>query len=534
MASEQRCGDYNPLLSAYLDGEVTAAERSELLQHMATCASCRTTMDEYRFIGTQLRGLPPLLTPDDLTDAIYAQTVDAPPRRLSLLTSRVRYPIAAVAAVLLVFVVAAFLLLDGYERSIDPNVVGSQPLNGAEWSVNSPIKITFNKEMDRESVVNALKIQPTSERERLDIRWEGNTLVIGGNTALKPSSTYAISFTNQARDKWGNPLSEKFSLTFGTNTTLGLEPPATTTPTPPATAQAEAEVPAVPTRSATATKTPPPATATPESTSAPAIPPASTNTPVPPSQSGPDNGGAADPDEEEPVGVPSTSTPVPEPTQTAQPTATPAPVETEEPTPVPATPTVTPTPEPSPTPGPTETEEPTTEPEPSPTQGDTTHKVEGSFGNVYWRNETVRAGLGDPVEAAVDGISALELDFQEGKMFQAGTDGQIYVMYTTGAWGLFSPVSGEPSEFTPGSEEGLWIPGGVFGLLWNANPELQKNLGEALERQNREFPTSSQQFESGIMLANPDGFIYVIYAGNTWELYPDAGPLSDGEPTPVQ
>ncbi len=36
------------------------------------------------------------------------------------------------------------------------------------------------------------------------------------------------------------------------------------------------------------------------------------------------------------------------------------------------------------------------------------------------------------------------------------------------------------------------------------------------------------------MLSGADDFIYVLYINNaTWELYPDAGPLSDGEPTPV-
>jgi hypothetical protein len=74
----------------------------------------------------------------------------------------------------------------------------------------------------------------------------------------------------------------------------------------------------------------------------------------------------------------------------------------------------------------------------------------------------------------------------------------------------------------------------VFGYLWDEDPVLQTRLGQALEGLNHEFVTTYQEFEGGIMVSNANGFIYVIYyADNRWELYPDAGPLSDGEPTAV-
>ncbi|CAN5561102.1 hypothetical protein BH24CHL1_BH24CHL1_05890 [soil metagenome] len=550
MAGEQHGGDYNQLLSAYLDGEVTAAERTELLQHLSTCASCRKTMEQYRSIGTQLRALPPVHTPDDLTDAIYAQTVDAPPRRLSLLSSRSGYPLAAVAAVLLVFVVAVFLLMDGYQRTIDPNVVGSEPADGGVARVTDPIRITFNKEMDRESVEKALTLQPTSELERLGMSWEGNTLIIGANTPLKPSTNYVVSFSGQARDKWGTPLSDTFGLAFGTSSTIqAYESPAPV----PVTSTAEAQAPVVPSPSATASNTadpsatPVPPTATPEigNQAVNTLTPA--NTPVPPAQNGTGNGngegndgssgGEATP--QSPPPPPPTA--IPEPTETPQPTATtePEPVETEEPTATPPAPTEIPVPEPTataePEPEPTEVlPTPTVEPEPTQTPEPQPATVEGSFGNVYWSNDLVRTGLGAPTDLAVDGTSGLELDFQYGKMFQMGAGGSIYVMDTTGTWESFPDASGELPAFTPGDEEGLWKPGGVFGYLWDEDPVLQSKLGQALEDQNHEFVTTYQEFEGGIMVSNANGFIYVIYyADNRWELYPDAGPLSDGEPTAV-
>lgn len=536
MASEHRSGDYNQLLSAYLDGEVTAAERSELLQHLATCPSCRATMDQYRSVGTKLRGLPPVLRPDSLTAAIYAQTVDAPPRRLSLLTSRAGYPLAAVAAVLLVFVVAIFLLVDGYQRRIDPNVIGSQPV-GDFASIADPIRITFNKQMDRESVEKALTIKPTSELDRLGLSWEGNTLIIGGNAPLKPSTEYVVSFSGQARDKWGNPLSDSFSLAFGTSSTFqAYESPATVAVTP----TAEAQAPVVPSPSATATNTtdpsatPIPPTVTPEINNQAVNTPTPANTPVPPAQNGSGDGngdgnnGTSNGETTPQPPAPPPPTSIPDPTETPQPTATSEPesVEPAEPTPTPPAPTETPIPEP------TATAE--LEPEPTQTPEPEQATVEGSFGNVYWSNALVRDGLRQPVDVAVDGVGALELDFQSGKMFQKGADGPIYVMYTAGTWDSFPDTSGELPEFTQGDEEGLWNPGGVFGYHWNADPALQGGLGQALENQNHEFLTTYQEFEGGIMLSGADDFIYVLYTDNaTWELYPDAGPLSDGEPTPV-
>ena len=550
MASEHRGDDYNQLLSAYLDGEVTAAERSELLQHLATCASCRGTMEQYRSIGTQLRALPPVQTPDDLTDAIYAQTVDAPPRRLSLLSSRAGYPLAAVAAVLLVFVVAVFLLIDGYQRRIDPNIVGSEPVANVTWDIREPIKVTFNKEMDRDSVEKALTIKPTSEHDRLGLSWEGNTLIIGGNALLKPSTEYVVSFSGQARDKWGNPLSAPFRLAFGTSSTFqAYESPATIAATP----TAEAEAPVIPSPSATATNTadppatPVPPTVTPEISNQAINTPTPAITPVPPAQNGSGNGngdgndGTSNGETTPQPPAPPPSTSIPDPTETPQPTATsePEPVETEEPAATPPAPAETPVPEPTataePEPEPTEAPQtPTVEPEPTQTPEPEQPIVEDSFGNVYWSNETVRTGLGEPTNVAVDGIDALELDFQYGKMFQMGADGSIYVMYTEGNSEFFPDTSGELPEFTPGDEEGLWNPGGVFGYHWNDDPTLQEKLGQALEKKDHAFVTTVQEFEGGTMVSNANGFIYVLYSGNnTWELYPDAGPLSDGEPTPL-
>lgn len=527
MANSPRCGDYNQLLSAYLDGEITSAERSDLLQHLASCPACRATLEEYRSIGTRLRGLAPVQVPDDLTDSIYALTVDAPPKRLFPFTSRIGYPVAAIAAVLLIFIVAAFLLVDGYQRRIDPSIAGSAPSMGdVYWDINKPIKITFNKEMNHDSVEQALRIQPTTERDRLDLNWEGNTLIIGGNATLKPGASYEISFTDQARDKWGNPLEDPFTLTFAASTTQRLaeatstavEPEPTQTPEQPEQAVEHA-----------ATNTPVPPTATPKTDDQafqPSPTPQNTVTPVPEE---PDGAATGNGQSGQPIAPTPTTAPEAPPTPTAiPPTATP--VETEEPTPVPPTQTPMPTVEPTATTEPEPTEAPatpTTEPEPTTTPD--TVGVVGSFGTVYWRNDPVKARLGVPLNEAAP-MSASELDFQRGKMFQRHDTGQIYVMETTGLWSIYpAPLTDQYPEFVETDETGIYEPGGVFGYLWSEDSTIVETLGLAIEDANHEYDDSLiQTFEDGTMLYSSDGFIYVLYDDNgTWELYPDPGPLSD-------
>ena len=418
MSGKERCGEYNETLSAYLDGELTSAERTDLLQHLATCAGCRAALEEYRAIGSRIRGLPPILVPESLTASIYMNTVDAPPRRLQVLTSRMAYPAAAVAAVLMVFVVAVFLLVDGYQRRIDPTIVGSSPTNGVMWSTNDPIRIAFNKEMDKQSVEDALGILPTSERDRLELSWEGNTLIIGENRTLRPGTSYSVTVTSEARDKWGNRLSEPFTVGFTTNQSVALE--STPSPHPSATASPEVAVvsqasptPAIasspttessgptPTRERTNEQTP---TNTPEpvnSGQGSGQPPAQNDPPDQPDDDPPPTATATQPAAPAP-----TNTPEPEPEPTARPTEVP-PTATAEPEPEPTS-----TPEPEPEPSPTEVRPTATpEPEPEPTPTEPGVAITGAFANVYARNEPVRIGLGEPIAPQL-GVSVQELDFQ--------------------------------------------------------------------------------------------------------------------------
>jgi predicted anti-sigma-YlaC factor YlaD len=114
--ADRSCQECRQIISAFIDGEATREENGRLRQHLATCADCRAILDSYRHIGGSIRALPAAHAPQHLTEAIFALTVDAEPRRLFLITSRLGYSLAAVASILLIFVVAGYLIIGGYER----------------------------------------------------------------------------------------------------------------------------------------------------------------------------------------------------------------------------------------------------------------------------------------------------------------------------------------------------------------------------------------------------------------------------------
>jgi RNA polymerase sigma factor (sigma-70 family) len=58
-----RCKELRPLLSAFCDGEVSAAEEETVREHLRACAGCRATMRAYRAAPRIAAGLVPALPP---------------------------------------------------------------------------------------------------------------------------------------------------------------------------------------------------------------------------------------------------------------------------------------------------------------------------------------------------------------------------------------------------------------------------------------------------------------------------------------
>jgi len=506
------CAEFRELISGFVDGELAPDERTRLTVHLANCADCRDTLETYRLIGTRIRAMPPVPPPDHLIESIFADTIDAQPRRLFIVTSRLGYSLAAVAAVLLIFVVAIYLIVGGYQRGMQPGVSSSTPHNGEMWPAQNPVEITFNKPMNHASVSAALAIIPPGEQQRLTIAWDGNTLIIGQNQTLKPGTSYDILIRGNAQDKYGNTLGGDFRLSFGTTSTVQ----AMESPTPfPTVALGATSTPAADTPTSVEEPSPTTTNVTAESTVPSSIQPtATTGSPG----TGPTATAPAPSATATPADVAETATTEPLPTDTAQPTTEPLPTDTPE-----VEPTETSAPEPSPT----EPEAPTATPTSSPTVApetptEVTIPVTGAFGDVYWGDSTIQARLGQPL-AEASSTGALQLGFQSGAMYYRADIGTIYVLVQGDqTWSSFLDTSSASDEPQPGPDPTLWIPGGILGHLWRDESSVSDALGYAIDQYPASFSAQVQQFEGGIMVSSPDT-IWILYDDLTWEWLGNTG-----------
>ncbi|MCL7457357.1 zf-HC2 domain-containing protein [Micromonospora sp. MSM11] len=74
------CEQWREVLSAQLDGEETAAERTAVADHLVGCDGCRRWYDQATAVSRRAR-LSVAVAGDDLTDAILAALPTPPPRR---------------------------------------------------------------------------------------------------------------------------------------------------------------------------------------------------------------------------------------------------------------------------------------------------------------------------------------------------------------------------------------------------------------------------------------------------------------------
>lgn len=154
--------------------------------------------------------------------------------------------------------------------------------------------------------------------------------------------------------------------------------------------------------------------------------------------------------------------------------------------------------------------------EPTPTSTPDSIPVLGAIGDIYWRDQAVQDRLGKPVAqattAAID-----QLDFQRGVMLTNESRDGIYVLKNGGGWEILSiPVGESPeSEWLEGD---IYIPGGVFGKVWQADPALLETVGYALTKYPIGYTGTVQQFQNGRMIATPST-VYVIYDTFTWDWF---------------
>jgi len=182
-----------------------------------------------------------------------------------------------------------------------------------------------------------------------------------------------------------------------------------------------------------------------------------------------------------------------------------------------AAPTATPSPTPGgPTATPTATVGPGT-PTSTPTCSIT--PVFG-FGHVWTTYETVRDGLGCPVEPEKSTWSAEET-FVGGYMFWREDLLLIYAVYSDGTWQSFADtwdstqIIEDPTIVPPA---GYYQPKRGFGKVWREQSGVRDKLSWATAPE-RGFGASWQAFERGLMLWSDHQGIFVLYNDGTWDHY---------------
>jgi anti-sigma factor RsiW len=95
------------LLSAYLDGELAAADRAAIAEHLSSCIACRAEIDDVAAGRAAVRGLPMLELPPELIPSA-APVADLAERR-----RRRRLPVWAASAAAAAAVVAGLVVFGG-------------------------------------------------------------------------------------------------------------------------------------------------------------------------------------------------------------------------------------------------------------------------------------------------------------------------------------------------------------------------------------------------------------------------------------
>lgn len=577
------CRDVRPLISAYMDNELTPVQLRVMQSHVEGCADCAATLESYRRVRTVIRALPQPVPPSGLREAVFAKATPAYRRRAFFFDLGQRGLAAGALAVMLAAVLFTASLfvnrpqpaedLDFGSADVQPRIVEVRPGHDFRgWTPSEPVRVTFNQAMRHETVEAALSIMiepatpdasstPAEDEAVLleTLQWEnkGRTLVIGGQHRLKPDTRYTVAIdTSIARDHHHHPLlpegtqfafqtaqlvttAEKATATAAATATQGMQatPTALPTPVPP---MAAATLIPTPTADAspTAVVAAPDGQETPTASLGPSEPTATVPASLPPSP--PPTATASTPAAQpartatQPAptipAVPPTSLPAP-PSEPPAPTPTPTVVvePTPPPDPRPGTPTPSPTPAapttPTVLPVPTT---PTASPVPTATATPTLpYDVVRGFGLLYQNTPTVRQRLGLPTanEARVQGTTQR---FERGLMYWRGDTRTIYVLFfeQPGIWYSFADnwVEGMDIGGGPGPAAGQFYPTRRFGKVWREHDDVQRRLGYAVTADEQPIAIVLQPFERGLMLwseGREGAIISVLYRDNTYERHED-------------
>lgn len=568
------CTNIRPLLSFYIDDEVTPEERAQVEYHLAHCEACKRQMAEYRAMRGEIRAMPLPMPPAalrrDVWRAIEAKQasprifsgtpvrdrIATPPRTqaqrgpslITVFTSMGSNWARAIPAALLVAVLLIGLTVLIYRPPVTP-AAAEIIEKGEIVDYAQSVHVKFNTQ------VNHSEAQAYTSVRRLDgstpytvsvsseFKSDTDLLVLKPEATWEPGATYEVYIdcpkigrgvgNEKMSDK---PLPLRFSAAVHTPTPTNTPtdtPSPTDTPIPPTNTPG----PAVAQNSPTKPVVGPPGTPvttkvaniTPstKASATPVLNPTNTQLPGSPTMA------TLPTSTTEPTRVaPPTSTPQPThtaiilatPTTRSIPTATAtAVVPTNTAIPVRSTASATAT-------LPRSTSTPTATPgervTPSPTQPCSTMPVRG-FGKIWKTNTQVKSKVGCPTGTEADIPQAAQQRFENGLMFWRGDTHTIYVFVgaqndSYGVWHQFADTwqDTDPTPQPTKAPAGLLEPVRGFGKVWRNNPEIRQQLGWAIE-QEWNITAAWQTYERGYALWTSDKVIRFMYADGIYARFDD-------------
>lgn len=249
------CERVKPLISAYIDGEVTAAERERVLTHIRICPTCAALLADYRQVRLQVRSLGPVEPPPALAGSLWQRLAAAPPRRSRWRGVARALGGGAVAAAAALLVIVVFTLSTG------DGVVGERVarLLGSAAVIDTPTPAP---------IVQRLEAAPTATAAVIDTP---TPVVVSLPATPAPAPTPLPSPPPAPAEPAALPAPSSPPPATATpvpRTVAPPPPPRTATPVPPA----PTRPPATATRPlATPTATRPPTTPTPTVPPAPVV-----------------------------------------------------------------------------------------------------------------------------------------------------------------------------------------------------------------------------------------------------------------------
>ncbi|MFL7791954.1 MAG: Ig-like domain-containing protein [Anaerolineae bacterium] len=212
------CKRIRPLLSAYHDGELDPAQQAEVEAHLAACLECAHTLDGYRSLGQDVRGLPNVRPPAGMQAEFEkrlhklsgSSLFGARGMSLRRGLAATAFAIALVALALGVYAVLRQMQLP--EGTV--TVASVYPESGAtDVPLDANLIIIFAQPMDRASVEEATSIIPEKE---MAFGWKDQTLTIVPFANWEPATTYTLTVATTALSVDGMSLEKPLVLSFTT------------------------------------------------------------------------------------------------------------------------------------------------------------------------------------------------------------------------------------------------------------------------------------------------------------------------------